>query len=619
MQQRLITYVYTRVLILIMMLLTVSVLILSGCSGSPTNNNPVPTPLPVPAAPGAPTLAVADQQITVSWTAVANATSYQVFYAETNDNSKSMLVTAVTAPQCIINGLTDGTTYYVWIKAENSSGTSGYSPATHATPVAPLTKPYPPLSVSLTPGSQQLSVSWLAVSGATSYQLWFSTSNNSSTAQQTGGAITNLSYNITGLINGVTYYVWVKAKNSLGVSDFSQVAVGTVGGVQNYLSVNVFDAATNQPLANVTLAIPETGQNVTVNNNYQALFYNGCYTLYLSKPGYLTKGLEIDFEADLSANIYLNPVPVTQSYENIAGELEAGGVGYPGLFNLCVGNQSNINFMANILDPQGNFSITSVCDNQIVLAAYTMSADSIAQITYLKTSLQKGYPLTNQLLQLPANPVNYSGTKPGSDCLVVKVNGYTLAQQNSTESNYSFGVGLLAGDSISLESSQTLNNANYFTCQNAGGTGGTCNLQYPDTVPNFTVTASGNNYLLTFTPVNFASYYEVYAIQINGGQATVPFETLVLSGTGLSIPTNLFNFNADSTLLYLRAVQLNNFNLNSILNGTQSYANYSFTEQSATLTLSSGGASLTRPLTLSMKTNLKPIRTKYQLNKLFIK
>ena len=390
---------------LTMVLLIIWTLVLPGCSGSPSNNNPVPTPLPAPAAPGAPTLAAADQQITVSWTAVANATSYQVFYGETADSSKSMLISAVTATQCIINGLTDGTTYYIWIKAENSSGTSDYSPAAHATPMAPLTKPYPPISVSLTPGSQQLSVAWLAVSGATSYQVWYSSSNDSGTAQQCGGDITKLSYNITGLTNGTTYYVWVKAKNSLGVSDFSPVAVGTVGGVQNYLSVNVFDGGTGQPLANVALVIMETGQNVTVNNSYQALFYHGRYTLYLSKPGYLTKGMVVDLEGDLSINIYLNPVPGTQSYENIAGKLQANGVGYPGLFNLCVGDQTMVNFMANILDPQGNFSITSVCDDPIVLAAYTMSSDSIAQIAYLKTSLQKGDPLANQLLQLPANPV----------------------------------------------------------------------------------------------------------------------------------------------------------------------------------------------------------------------
>ena len=171
---------------------------------------------------------------------------------------------------------------------------------------------------------------------------------------------------------------------------------------------------------------------------------------------------------------------------------------------------------------------------------------------------------------------------------MVKVNGYTLAQQTSVSTDYSFGVGLLAGDSISLESSQTVANANYFCCQDAGGSGGTCNLQYPTTVPNFSVSASGNNYLLNFTPVNFASYYEVYAIQINGGQATVPFETMVLSGTSLSIPANLFNAGADSTLVYLRAVQLDNFNLNNILSGTQSYVDYSFTEQSASLNLSSG-------------------------------
>jgi hypothetical protein len=606
---------------LIMMLLIIFALVMPGCGGSSSSNNSTPTPPPAPVAPGAPTLVPADQQITVSWTAVANATSYQVYCLEINDSSKSNLITAVADTKCVINGLIDGTTYYIWIKAENSVGTSDYSPDAHATPTAPLTKPNAPTTVILTPGSRQLSVTWSAVNGADSYEVWYATKNDSGTAQQFGGEITEPTCVITGLINGTTYYVWVKAKNSLGVSDFSRVATGIAGGVKNYLSVNVFDASTNQSLSNVTLTIQETGQNITLNSSYQDWFYHGLYTMYLSKPGYITKGLIFDFTADLSANVYLNPVSNNQSYENITGKLQTNGVNYTNLFNVCAGAQSTVNFISNILDPQGNFSTSSVCNNHVVLAAYTMSSDSIAQITYIKTSLSKGYPLSNQLLQLPASPVNYSGTKPGSDCLVVKVNnGYTLAQQNSTAANYSFGVAVLAGDSITLESSQTVSNANYFSCQNAGGSGGTFNIQYPSTVPNYSLSTSGNNYQLEFTPVNFAAYYEVYAIQISGGQGAVPFQTMVLSGTSVSIPKNLFNSSADTTLVYLRAVQLNNYSLNNILSGTQNFDNYSFTEQQSSLSLGSIGAmSLNRSLTTQAMANLKNIRTKYQLNKLFIK
>jgi hypothetical protein len=572
-------------------------------------------------APGAPQLVAADRQISVSWTAVANATSYRVYCAETNDSSKSNLVTAVTDTKCVMNGLTNGTTYYVWIQAANNAGTSDYSPEAHATPTAPLTKPNPPTVVLLTPGNRQLSAEWSAVSGAASYEVWYATKNDSSTAQQFGGEVTTPTCVITGLVNGTTYYVWVKAKNSLGVSGFSPVAVGNAGGVKSYLSVRFLDASTGQSLSGVTLAILETGQNITANGSYQDWFYHDRYTMYLSKPGYISKGLVFDFTADCTANIYLNPATSNQSYENITGKLQVNGVNYTSPFNVCAGDPSAVNFTANIIDSQGNFSTSSVCNNPIVLAAYTMSGDNIAQITYLKTSLSKGYPLSNQLLQLPANPVNFAGTKPGADCFVVKVNhGYTLAQQNSTATNYSFGVGLQAGDSITLESFLALNNANYFSCQNAGSAGGTLNIQYPAGVPNFSISASGNNYLLKFTPVDFAAYYEVYAIQLFGNQGAVPFQTLVVSGTDVSIPKNLLNSSADTTLICLRAVQLDNFTITNILNGTQSYDNYSFTEQQALLNSGSLGAlSLNRSLAPQMVANIKNIRTRFQLNKLFIK
>ena len=81
----------------------------------------------------------------------------------------------------------------------------------------------------------------------------------------------------------------------------------------------------------------------------------------------------------------------------------------------------------------------------------------------------------------------------------------------------------------------------------------------------------------------------------------------------------VLNSGAGSTLIYLRAVQLDNFSLTNILSGTQSYANYSFTEQSASLSLGSGAMSLTRPLTSQTQAAIKQTRTKFQLNKLFIK
>ena len=88
-------------------------------------------------------------------------------------------------------------------------------------PSAPATAP------TITAGSGQLTVSWRAVEGATVYEVWTGTANNSNTAAKWGSDVSGLSAVITGLTNGTTYYVWVKAKNNVGTSGFSPVASGT--------------------------------------------------------------------------------------------------------------------------------------------------------------------------------------------------------------------------------------------------------------------------------------------------------------------------------------------------------------------------------------------------------
>lgn len=77
--------------------------------------------------------------------------------------------------------------------------------------------------------TDKVTVFWSAVSGATHYNVYRNTINNSSTATSLSGWITTTLFNDVSAIPGTTYYYWVKsAKSSTGAyaSDFSSAVTG---------------------------------------------------------------------------------------------------------------------------------------------------------------------------------------------------------------------------------------------------------------------------------------------------------------------------------------------------------------------------------------------------------
>lgn len=201
--------------------------IASGLCSSVINTNNIDT-VNVVATLAAPTALAGSgatcTQITTNWQALTGATYYEIDVSTSNTFASFVtgynalnvgLVTSYNA-----TGLTTGVTYYYRVRAFNglcisaSSGTITY--ATAAVPAAPsgLT-----LIVS---ACDELTVGWNAVSGATSYEIQWSTSvSNFAVILGTATGLTSLIYTITGLTNGTPYKYRIRAVNGCSSSTYT--------------------------------------------------------------------------------------------------------------------------------------------------------------------------------------------------------------------------------------------------------------------------------------------------------------------------------------------------------------------------------------------------------------
>ncbi len=185
----------------------------------------------------------------LTWSVSSGATGYYVKRSTTTGGPYTQVATQAAANDTD-TGLTNGTKYFYVVSAYNSAGQSANSAEVSATPVLP--PPGAPTGLAATPGNAQVSLTWTASSGASSYHLKRSIASGAETQISAPGSN---SYTDSGLTNGTKYYYVVSAVNSGGESANSSEVSAT-------------------PVAPVTAPATPTGLQATGGNAQVSLSWN---------------------------------------------------------------------------------------------------------------------------------------------------------------------------------------------------------------------------------------------------------------------------------------------------------------------------------------------------------
>jgi len=175
-------------------------------------------------APGTPAASgITQSSATISWTAAANAVSYNLQYKLATATTWNTVNTASTS--YALAGLTAATSYNVQVQTVCSAGSSSFSASSTFTTSSTTTTCNAPATPTASAVSQTgATLSWSAVSGAVSYNFQYklSTATTYTTVNTTA-----TSYVLTGLTAGTSYNARVATVCSSGTSANSGAATFT--------------------------------------------------------------------------------------------------------------------------------------------------------------------------------------------------------------------------------------------------------------------------------------------------------------------------------------------------------------------------------------------------------
>ncbi|MEE4376017.1 MAG: hypothetical protein V2J55_00695 [Candidatus Competibacteraceae bacterium] len=205
-------------------------------------------------------------QINVTWSAVTNATSYEV-YRSTSSSDNGSLRSTVNSTSFEDTSVSPGITYWYRVKACNSAGCSEFSSANNGFVQLEVTMPGIPTGVSASDGTfeDRVNISWNEVSEATFYEV--ARSDLGATTGTIIGSSSTTSFNDTTVSPDSPHEYRVRACNDAGCSEFSdpdqgfraammvqEIQWGAVTDVCCTLSVLTFEVTIDDVLRRSTVA-----------------------------------------------------------------------------------------------------------------------------------------------------------------------------------------------------------------------------------------------------------------------------------------------------------------------------------------------------------------------------
>lgn len=231
---------------------------------------------PFLAPPTSLTAMACDGHVNLSWGASEQADTYSIYQGTTpGGEGGSPVQSGITALSTIINGLTNGTTYYFKASAVGALGESNKSNEASSMPVALGA----PSALTATADAQNgdIALAWTAGANAGSYNILRGTTSGGESVYKTG--ITVTVYNDVDAVPGVLYYYKIQSVNACGqtsaASNESSVQISAYDAAMYALGPSIFAPGSGPPAGYSIVGGVTAGASLLSNDGEGSLVFDG--------------------------------------------------------------------------------------------------------------------------------------------------------------------------------------------------------------------------------------------------------------------------------------------------------------------------------------------------------